>query len=281
MRVEQPKVVSDYLDREVSLNRMWKVPAANHPREVHLSPMGIIPKKNKPNKWRLIEGGSIKWRLIEGGSINNRIAPELSSLSYPSIDHLSALVVSAGRGSFMVKADIKEAYRMVPVHPEDQHLLGVRWGNFIFIDKVLPFGPSTLCPSTIHPLDVDSVVQAVTPAQLLMFPSILMVELNNTVPNEVEEVAGAVCIAKFGYRILAYMDAVQKEELCEYFERQGITILPHHTSTVFCTGSPLVGLHQLARGLEELRIRFVMLVGYGMKTPYSDMQLLCHHWKEA
>ena len=109
-----------------------------------------------------------------------------------------------------------------------------------------------------------------------MFPSILMVELNNTVPNEVEEVAGAVCIAKFGYRIFAYMDAVQKEKLCEYFERQGITILPHHTSTVFCTGSPLVGLHQLARGLEELRIRFVTLVGYGIKTPYSDMQLLCH-----
>ena len=136
MRVEQPKVVSDYLDREVSLNRMWKVPAANHPREVHLSPMGIIPKKNKPNKWRLI----VDLSSPEGGSINNGIAPELSSLSYPSIDHLSALVVSAGRGSFMVKADIKEAYRMVPVHPEDQHLLGVRWGSFIFIDKVLPFG---------------------------------------------------------------------------------------------------------------------------------------------
>ena len=129
-------MVSNYLDREVSLNRMWKVPGDSHPREVHLSPMGIIPKKNKPNKWRMI----VDLSSPEGASINNGIAPELSSLSYPSVDHLSALVVSAGRGSFMVKADIKEAYRMVPVHPEDQYLLGVQWRKFIFIDKVLPFG---------------------------------------------------------------------------------------------------------------------------------------------
>ena len=40
----------------------------------------------------------------------------------------------------MVKADIKEAYRMLPIHPEDQPLLGVSWQNSIYIDKALPFG---------------------------------------------------------------------------------------------------------------------------------------------
>ena len=29
---------------------------------------------------------------------------------------------------------------MVPVHPQDQHLLGVKWENTVYIDKVLPFG---------------------------------------------------------------------------------------------------------------------------------------------
>ena len=29
---------------------------------------------------------------------------------------------------------------MVPVHPEDQHLLGVEWNGAVFIDKFLPFG---------------------------------------------------------------------------------------------------------------------------------------------
>jgi len=45
-----------------------------------------------------------------------------------------------GKGSLLVKADIKEAYRMVPVHPEDQHLLGVEWEGVIFMDKMLIFG---------------------------------------------------------------------------------------------------------------------------------------------
>ena len=68
---------------------------------------------------------------------------------------------------------------------------------------------------------------------------------------------------------------IQNFCLLDYFTRLGITILPHHTPAVFTTGSPLVGLHQLARRFIELRIRFVVLVGYGMKTPYTDMNMLC------
>ena len=98
--------------------------------------MGIISKKNKPNKWRLI----VDLSSSEGASINDGIDPEHSSLVYTSIGHLSALVMSEGRGSYMAKADIKEGYRMVPVHPEDQYFLRVQWGDFIFIDKMLPFG---------------------------------------------------------------------------------------------------------------------------------------------
>ena len=68
------------------------------------------------------------------------ISSELASLSYASIDHLAALITTEGKGSLLVKTDIKEAYKMVPVHPEDQHLLGVEWEGTIFMDKTLPFG---------------------------------------------------------------------------------------------------------------------------------------------
>ena len=40
----------------------------------------------------------------------------------------------------MAKADIKQAYRMVPVYPDDRHLLAVQWEGQTYIDKVLPFG---------------------------------------------------------------------------------------------------------------------------------------------
>ena len=46
----------------------------------------------------------------------------------------------------MAKADIKQAYCMVPVHPEDRHLLGVQWQGHVLLDKVLPFG---LCSAPI------------------------------------------------------------------------------------------------------------------------------------
>ena len=84
------------------------------------SPMGVIPKKNKPGMWRLI----VDLLSPEGLSVNDGVDIDRSSLSYASVDHLSALVVSSGRGCFLVKADIKEAYRMVPVHPR----INTCWG---------------------------------------------------------------------------------------------------------------------------------------------------------
>jgi len=80
------------------------------------------------------------WTSRPGKSINNKIWTDWSSLLYTSVDHLAALIVAEGRGAYLVKVDIKEAYRMVPIHPEDQHLLAVKWRGMVFIDKHLPFG---------------------------------------------------------------------------------------------------------------------------------------------
>jgi len=71
------------------------------------------------------------------------IYPVLASQPYSSLDHLAALVASLGKGSLLVKTDGKEAYRTVPVHTEDQHLLGVHWEGSLYVDKVLPFGLSS------------------------------------------------------------------------------------------------------------------------------------------
>ena len=40
----------------------------------------------------------------------------------------------------MAKFDLKAAYRNVPVHPEDRWLLGMVWGDKLYVDSVLPFG---------------------------------------------------------------------------------------------------------------------------------------------
>jgi len=100
---------------------------------IHISPLGLIPKKSKPGKLCLI----VDLSSPMDASVNDGISPDLASSLYASIDHFAALIVMEGKGSFLVKADIKEAYRMVPVHPEDQHQ---KWEGVIFMDKTLPFG---------------------------------------------------------------------------------------------------------------------------------------------
>ena len=93
---------------------------------VHTSPIGLIPKKGKPGRWRLIVHLSSR----DGGSVNDRIGRNLASLKYPTVDHLAMLVRQVGRGAYLVRADIKEAFRNV----------GVKWGEVTYVDKVLPFG---------------------------------------------------------------------------------------------------------------------------------------------
>ena len=127
------EIIEEYLARELSLGRM--VTQDSH-EGIQISPLGIIPKKNKPGKYRLI----VDLSSPPGVSVNDGIAPTFSSVCYPTVDNLASLVVSKGKGAYLVKADIKEAYRNIPIHPDDYYLLGVEWDGVVILDKFLPFG---------------------------------------------------------------------------------------------------------------------------------------------
>ena len=136
MLTHNSSIIAKYLQREVALGRMKYLPTTGGHRGVHLSPIGAIPKKHRPGKWRLI----VDLSSPSNASVNDGISSEWSSLRYPTVDHLSSLILQEGKGAFLVKADLKEAYRMIPVHPHDQVLLGVEWDGAIFTDMALPFG---------------------------------------------------------------------------------------------------------------------------------------------
>ena len=88
----------------------------------HINPFGVIPKKSKPAKWRLI----VDLSSPHGPSVNDGVDKDLCSLSYVSIDHVVDGILRLGRGSLMAKVDIKQAYRTIPVHPDDRLLLAMR-----------------------------------------------------------------------------------------------------------------------------------------------------------
>ena len=49
-----------------------------------------------------------------GRSVNDSIAPEDASVSYTRFDKIVHMVGIAGRGSYLVKVDIKSAFRLLP-----------------------------------------------------------------------------------------------------------------------------------------------------------------------
>ncbi len=52
---EHPEVVDNHISEEVASERLVEMPGSEAERlGIHTSPFGAIPKKNKPNKWRLI-----------------------------------------------------------------------------------------------------------------------------------------------------------------------------------------------------------------------------------
>lgn len=100
-------------------------------------PIGLVPKKHS-SEWRTIF--HLSYPKYKSSSLNDHISKEDFSLQYVKIDDAINMVLSLGQGCFMAKTDIQSAFRIIPVHPSDWELLGMKWRGLYFFDKVLPFG---------------------------------------------------------------------------------------------------------------------------------------------
>ena len=102
-----------------------------------------MEKKSSPGDFRLIHHLSFP----AGSSINDGIPTECSRVTYASVDDAISMILRLGQGCYLAKTDIKSAFRIIPVHPSDYHLLGFKWGSptHWFFHRVLPFGASSSC----------------------------------------------------------------------------------------------------------------------------------------
>ena len=159
MHTPLPHLVMDYLEREAALERMSVVPLENSAlgKNLQISPVGLIPKRSKPGKWRLI----VDLSAPSGASVNDGIDKECSSLCYPTVKDLASVISRLGRGAYLVKADVKEAYRMVPVHPQDRLATGDMMGKEYLCGQCLSVW-AKICPEDLlgtcrcHPVDSAS-----------------------------------------------------------------------------------------------------------------------------
>ena len=137
---QHPAVVDKYIQAEVASHKLLLATPIDaqtgNLETVHRSPIGIIPKPHQPGKFRLI----VDLSSPHGYSVNEGVKSQFCSLEYTSVDTAALLVRQHGKGALMAKLDLKSAYRMVPVHKDDQHLLGITWNGVTYIDQALPFG---------------------------------------------------------------------------------------------------------------------------------------------
>ena len=111
-----------------------------HFENFRCSPLGIVPKKD-PSEFRLIHHLSYP----PGSSVKDFIPEDCSSVHYASINDAISVVKRKGAGCFMAKTDVKSAFRIIPISPDDFALLGMKWENSYYFDRCLPMGCSSSC----------------------------------------------------------------------------------------------------------------------------------------
>lgn len=127
------------LNKEIQLGRIvgpFDVPPF---KNFHCSPIGVLPKKQ--GGFRLITNLSAP----RGNSINEFIDPEICSVNYSSFDQAVNMVQNLGANAQLGKMDISNAFRLLPIRPEDFSLLGFKFLDKYYVDKCLPMGCAISC----------------------------------------------------------------------------------------------------------------------------------------
>lgn len=126
--------VTAYINKELSLRHtVGPFPTPPLPHFV-TSAIGAASKKS----------GGIRVTMDlsrpRGYSVNDSISRKDYSHKFARVDDAVDMILALGGSPFMAKADLQHAFRLLPVHPSDYHLLGYCWNGEFYFDTVLPFG---------------------------------------------------------------------------------------------------------------------------------------------
>ncbi|XP_044134386.1 uncharacterized protein LOC122945814 isoform X1 [Bufo gargarizans] len=105
-----------------------------------ISPLALVPKK-EPNSFRLIHNLSYP----KFSSLNDEMEKNKASVKYSSFDQALSFLQKAGRNSLLAKADIKSAFRLLPINPIGYNSLGFYFLDKFFYDMALPMGFTLSC----------------------------------------------------------------------------------------------------------------------------------------
>ena len=132
---QRPEIITANLNKEIQLGRVAGPFLSSPLPNFQCHPIGVVPKKHS-TEWRTIYHLSYP----EGDSINDHIPKDPYSLQYVRVDDAINIIRHLGPRAFMAKTDLKSAFRLMPIHPDNWNLLGIYWKSHYHVDLYLPFG---------------------------------------------------------------------------------------------------------------------------------------------
>lgn len=137
--IKQPETTKTLIESEVQKGFVIG-PFNNIPFEnFRISPIGIAEGKYSGKK-RLIVDLSAPHENETHPSLNDLVDKEEFSLSYVTIDNAIDIIKRLGKGSWLCKTDIQDAFKLVPIREDLWPFYGIKWDNGYYFYKRLVFG---------------------------------------------------------------------------------------------------------------------------------------------
>ena len=135
-----PDILQQKIVKELAAGRK-----AGHLKLLHLLISECHPlvwfRKKQPGEYRMIRHLS----YTEGGSVNDFIDLEICSVQYTKFDDAVKMIKNLGQGTMLGKEDVKGAFRLMIISPDNFQLLGFKFDGNYYFDHCLPFGLSYSC----------------------------------------------------------------------------------------------------------------------------------------
>ncbi|VDI14398.1 Hypothetical predicted protein [Mytilus galloprovincialis] len=139
--VEFPDDLEKYLKKEIEKKAVlgpFHVNPFSH--DIVISPLNSVPKKGSQERRIILDlsvkgGGAVNGYIDKDSYLGNEV-----HLKYPNVDALVELIKKHGRNCFIFKRDLSRAYRQIFIDLHDVHLVGYKWNDHLYFDRVLSMG---------------------------------------------------------------------------------------------------------------------------------------------
>lgn len=132
--LEDPECVSQLLDREVKKGHLI---GRFNPPVFRISPVGVATRKYSGKKCLVFDLSAPHPGPVP--SVNDLIPLAPFSFHYATVDNAIKLIKMTGRGAWLSKADITDAFKIVPILPSQWHLFGIKWRSKFYFAVRLTF----------------------------------------------------------------------------------------------------------------------------------------------